>query len=205
VGFDSSSPLLRKFDLDVRAKSRIGILGVNGSGKTTLLRTLVGDLLALGGEVYQQPRALVGFFNQHQTDGLPSDATALEALCESNPACTEVEVRAHLGSFGLGRLAVQPIRCLSGGERSRVALARATLRPPHVLILDEPTNHLDLQTVEALAKQLKEFEGSIVITSHDRRLLRDVCTDFYAVQGQQLVRLSLDPDLPWMNYMSINR
>jgi len=192
IGYDKATPLVQKFDLDIRAKSRIGILGVNGSGKTTLLRTLVQELPCLGGDVYQQPRVVVGFFSQHQADSLPGSATALEALCERHPLLTEGEVRSHLGSFGLGRLAVSPIRCLSGGERSRVALAAATLRPPHVLVLDEPTNHLDLQTVEALGSALKEFEGSVVVTSHDRRLLREVCDDFFAVQKKQLVKQTLD-------------
>ena len=192
VGYDKSVPLVKKFDLDIRAQSRIGILGVNGSGKTTLLRTLVGELACLGGEVYQQPRVVVGFFNQHQADDLPNNVTPLESLCESHPNLKEHEVRAHLGSFGLGRLAVQPIRCLSGGERSRVALAAATLRAPHVLVLDEPTNHLDLQTVEALGEALKEFEGSVVVTSHDRRLLREVCQDFYSVRDRQLVKVTLE-------------
>lgn len=190
VGYTAGKALVRKFDLDVRAKSRIAILGVNGTGKTTLLRSLAGELPALAGEVYQQPRAIVGFFCQHQADGLPADLSALEALREVQPSATEAELRSHLGSFGLGRLALQPISCLSGGERSRVALARVTLRPPHVLLLDEPTNHLDLPTVEALGKALQDFEGSLVITSHDRRLLRDVCTDFYAMQGNKLVKLS---------------
>ncbi|CAK9088465.1 unnamed protein product [Durusdinium trenchii] len=192
VGYDKTAPLVRKFDLDVRAQSRIGILGVNGSGKTTLLRTLVNQLPVLAGEVYQQPRVVVGFFDQHQADDLPVDATPLAALCERQPNLKEQEVRAHLGSFGLGRLAVQPIRCLSGGERSRVALAAATLRAPHMLVLDEPTNHLDLQTVEALGAALKDFEGSVVVTSHDRRLLREVCSDFYAVKDRQLQRTSLE-------------
>eukprot|EP00435_Cladocopium_sp_Y103_P004315 s2379_g1.t1 len=192
VGYDKSAPLIKKFDLDIRAQSRIGILGVNGSGKTTLLRTLVGELACLSGEVYQQPRVVVGFFNQHQADDLPNDATPLESLCESHPTLKDHEVRAHLGSFGLGRLAVQPIKSLSGGERSRVALAAATLRAPHVLVLDEPTNHLDLQTVEALGDALKEFEGSVVVTSHDRRLLREVCQDFYSVKDKQLVKVTLE-------------
>ena len=192
VGYDISTPLVKRFDLDIRARARIGILGVNGSGKTTLLRTLVGQITSLKGEVYQQPRVVVGFFDQHQADDLPRDATPLQSLCEGCPNLKEQDVRAHLGSFGLGRLAIQPIGCLSGGERSRVALAAATLRAPHVLVLDEPTNHLDLQTVEALEEALKTFEGSVVVTSHDRRLLREVCQDFYSVKGQRLVKESLD-------------
>eukprot|EP00913_Durusdinium_trenchii_P006731 g6327.t1 len=125
VGYDKTAPLVRKFDLD-----------------TTLLRTLVNQLPVLAGEVYQQPRVVVGFFDQHQADDLPVDATPLAALCERQPNLKEQEVRAHLGSFGLGRLAVQPIRCLSGGERSRVALAAATLRAPHVLVrMPGPTRH----------------------------------------------------------------
>ena len=133
--------LVKRFDLDVRAQSRIGILGVNGSGKTTLLRTLVGQLPALAGEVYRQPRAVVGFFDQHQAEDLPVDATALEALAQRHPERKEHELRAHLGAFGLGKLALQPVRSLSGGERSRVALAAATLQAPHVLVTWSRSSH----------------------------------------------------------------
>jgi len=182
-------PLIRAFDLDIRAKARIALLGVNGSGKTTLLRTLAEELPAAAGEVYRQPRVVVGFFNQHQAEALPTDATPVEALLERCPGHTEPDVRAHLGSFGMGRQAVQPIGTLSGGEKCRVALAAITLRAPHLLLLDEPTNHLDLPTVEALGRALRDFEGSVVLCSHDRRLLQEVCSDFYAVQARKLVRL----------------
>mmetsp|Transcript_69537 Transcript_69537/g.166727 ORF Transcript_69537/g.166727 Transcript_69537/m.166727 type:complete len:821 (-) Transcript_69537:369-2831(-) len=189
VGYDAKQPLIRKFDLDIRSGSRVAILGVNGSGKTTLLRTLAQDLAPLSGEVYQQPRVVVGFFNQHQTDALPQSQTPLEVLQERFPELAESEVRSHLGSFGIGRQAVQPVHSLSGGEKCRVALAAITLRPPHVLLLDEPTNHLDLPTVEALGRALKDFDGAVLISSHDRRLLREVCTDYFAVQGRQLAKL----------------
>lgn len=192
IGFDKRQPLIKEFDLDIRTNSRLGLLGINGSGKTTLLRALAKELPPLQGEVYQQPRLVVGFFNQHQADGLPLDITAVQDLRERFPEATERDIRGHLGSFGLGRQAVQPIRTLSGGEKCRVALAAITFRPPHILLLDEPTNHLDLQTVEALGKALAEFEGGVVVASHDRRLLQEVCSDFFAVQGKQLQKTSLD-------------
>lgn len=87
---------------------------------------------------------------------------------------------------------MQPIRTLSGGEKVRVALGAMTFRPPHILLLDEPTNHLDLQTVEALSKALSDFEGGVVVASHDRRLLKEVCTDFLAVRDRQLQKTSLE-------------
>jgi len=192
VGYEQSTPLIKKFDLDIRMTSRIGLLGVNGSGKTTLLRTLTKDLAPLKGEVYQQPRVIIGFFNQHQADALPLGATGAQVLNERFPDATEAEIRSHLGSFGLSRQAVQTIGTLSGGEKCRVALAAITFRPPHLLLLDEPTNHLDLQTVEALGKALSDFEGGVVVASHDRRLLKEVCKDFYAVQGKQLQKISLE-------------
>merc|ERR1712087_243060 len=102
----------------------------------------------------------------------------------------ESEVWAHLGNFGVGRLALQPIGTLSGGEKCRVALAANTLRPPHVLLLDEPTNHLDLATVQALCGALQSFEGSVVITSHDRHLLREACSEFYALRRGELAKLN---------------
>jgi len=189
VGYDKADALVKKFDLDVRARARIALLGVNGSGKTTLLRTLARELEPLRGEVYSQPKVVVGFFNQHQADDLPYDQCALDVLLERHPGLEEAEVRAHLGNFGMGRLALQPIGTLSGGERCRVALAAITLRPPHVLLLDEPTNHLDLATVQALCSALESFEGSVVVTSHDRHLLRQVCTDFYVLRERKLAKV----------------
>eukprot|EP00927_Polykrikos_kofoidii_P022934 TRINITY_DN2126_c0_g1_i1.p1 TRINITY_DN2126_c0_g1~~TRINITY_DN2126_c0_g1_i1.p1 ORF type:complete len:830 (+),score=155.08 TRINITY_DN2126_c0_g1_i1:374-2491(+) len=191
VGYQAESPLIKKFDLDIRMNSRVGILGVNGSGKTTMLLTLAKELAPLKGEVYQQPRVVVGFFNQNQADALPLDATPLEVLRGRFSEASEAVVRGHLGSFGLGRQAVQPIGTLSGGEKCRAALAAMTFRPPHILLLDEPTNHLDLQTVEALGKALQTFEGGVVIASHDRRLLSEVCDDLYAVQDRRLQKTSL--------------
>jgi len=93
----------------------------------------------------------------------------------------------------MGRRAAQPIGTLSGGEKVRIALAAITYRPPHILLLDEPTNHLDLRTVEALGKALQEFEGGLVIASHDRRLLKEVCRDFYGIQNKRLQKTAL-PD-----------
>mmetsp|Transcript_106003 Transcript_106003/g.167374 ORF Transcript_106003/g.167374 Transcript_106003/m.167374 type:complete len:807 (+) Transcript_106003:77-2497(+) len=191
VGYESGKPLINKFDLDIRMGSRIGLLGVNGSGKTTLLRTLLKELNPLKGEVYLQPRVVISFFNQHQADALPLSMTAVESLRERFPETTEAEVRSHLGAFGVGRQAVQSIGSLSGGEKNRVALAAITFRPPHILVLDEPTNHLDLQTVEALGKALQEFPGGLVIASHDRRLLKEVCKEFYGIQGKRLQKTDL--------------
>lgn len=193
VGYKQSEALVQKFDLDVRAKARVALLGVNGSGKTTLLRTLAQELEPLCGEVYRQPKVVVGFFNQHQAEDLPYERSALEVLLERHEGAREADVRAHLGNFGVGRLALQPIGTLSGGEKCRVALAAITLRPPHVLLLDEPTNHLDIATIQALCSALHSFEGSVIITSHDRHLLREVCTDFYMLRNRQLAKIrSLD-------------
>jgi len=192
VGYEASAPLIKKFDLDIRMTSRIGLLGVNGSGKTTLLRTLTKELAPLNGDVYQQPRVVVGFFNQHQADALPLGVCGMQVMVERFPDSDEGEIRSHLGSFGLSRQAVQPIGTLSGGEKCRVALAAITFRPPHILVLDEPTNHLDLQTVEALGKALIDFEGGVVVASHDRRLLKEICKEFYAVQGGKLQKTGLE-------------
>lgn len=192
VGYEASTVLIKTFDLDIRMNSRIGLLGVNGSGKTTLLRTLTKELMPLKGEVYQQPRVIVGFFNQHQADSLPLGICGVQVMMERFPEADQGEIRSHLGSFGLSRQAVQPIGTLSGGEKCRVALAAITFRPPHILLLDEPTNHLDLQTVEALGKALTEFEGGVVVASHDRRLLKEICHEYHAVQDKQLKKTSLE-------------
>lgn len=170
--------LSKPFDLPLGLDSRVAILGHNGSGKTTLLRTFARDHPPLAGEVYIHPSLNVGFFSQHQAQALPVDKTALEVLTAFGEGVRELEAEEHLASFGLdSRHARQLIGTLSGGEKSRLALAQITIKQPHVLLLDEPSNHLDLLTVVALSEALKAFKGGLLLVSHDRRLIKEVCPD----------------------------
>lgn len=176
--------LISALDLDVQRGCGIALLGLNGCGKTTLLSTIAKQLAPVSGEVFHDPRCIVAYFSQHQADALPLEDSALEHIQASCPGLTESTARGHLASFGLrGTKVLQRIGTLSGGEKTRVALAAITAKAPHVLLLDEPTNHLDLLTVEALSGALKEFEGALVVVSHDRRLLQEVCREHYVVDG----------------------
>eukprot|EP00746_Dinoflagellata_sp_MGD_P147520 gnl/MRDRNA2_/MRDRNA2_79855_c0_seq1.p1 gnl/MRDRNA2_/MRDRNA2_79855_c0~~gnl/MRDRNA2_/MRDRNA2_79855_c0_seq1.p1 ORF type:complete len:785 (+),score=171.95 gnl/MRDRNA2_/MRDRNA2_79855_c0_seq1:88-2442(+) len=190
-GYDKKQPFSQAFDLDVNLKSRIAFLGINGSGKTTLLRTIAKDLEPLAGEVYVYPRLSVAYFSQHVADSMPLNKTPCQALKERFPDAAEHEIRARLGSFGIRQQAVVPLGSLSGGGKTRCSLAAITFKAPHILLLDEPTNHLDLNTVEALANAIKNFEGGVVLVSHDRRLIESMEMECYMLNDRKLVKSSL--------------
>jgi ATPase subunit of ABC transporter with duplicated ATPase domains len=190
-GYDKKKPFSQAFDLDVNLKSRIAFLGINGSGKTTLLRTIAKDLEPLAGEVYVYPRLSVAYFSQHVADSMPLNKTPCQALKERFPDAAEHQIRAVLGSFGIRQQAMVPLGNLSGGEKTRCSLAAITFKPPHILLLDEPTNHLDLNTVEALATAIKNFEGGVVLVSHDRRLIESMEMECYMLNDRKLVKCSL--------------
>mmetsp|Transcript_20753 Transcript_20753/g.55641 ORF Transcript_20753/g.55641 Transcript_20753/m.55641 type:complete len:935 (-) Transcript_20753:192-2996(-) len=189
--FGHDRPLSQSFDLDLDLTSRIALLGLNGSGKSTMLRTLAQELEPLHGDVYLHGRLSVAYFSQHVADTLPLDKTPVENLQALFPEATVLQLRAHLGNFGLRRQAMVEMRSLSGGEKSRCALAAMTYRPPHILLLDEPTNHLDLKAVEALSAALNAFQGGIFLVSHDRRLIESLDMDCYRLQEQRFEKCTL--------------
>ena len=162
--------------LSLSPGNRIGLLGPNGAGKSTLIKLLAGMLPLLEGR-YDSARDLkIGYFAQHQVDQLHLDHTPLEHLLQLDPAVREQEARDYLGGFGFaGDQALMPVGPFSGGEKSRLALALLVYQRPNLLLLDEPTNHLDLEMRQALALALQDFEGAMVLVSHDRHLLRVTC------------------------------
>jgi ATP-binding cassette subfamily F protein 3 len=165
--------VLTNVDLTLRSGERIGLLGVNGAGKTTLVRTIAGTLAPLGGDITLNKGLEVGYFAQHQLEMLRDDESPLWHLRRLAPKTREQELRNYLGSFNFpGDMANDPVGNFSGGERARLALALIVWQRPNLLLLDEPTNHLDLETREALAVALAQFEGTLVLVSHDRHLLR---------------------------------
>ncbi len=177
--------------LTLRPGQRVGVLGANGQGKTTLVRTLAGDLPALSGETVPGRGLAVGYFAQHEIERLRGGDTPLEALtrlARSIGAPTrESELRAFLGRFDFsGDMAVSPIAPFSGGEKARLALALIVFQRPNLLVLDEPTNHLDLQMREALSLALAGFEGTLVLVSHDRHLLRSTVDELVLVADGQM-------------------
>ena len=168
--------------LTLRSQERIGLLGVNGAGKSTLMKTLAGALVPLAGTVRLNKGLAVGYFAQHQVEMLREDESALRQLARLAPQAREQDLRNFLGGFNFsGDMATEPITGFSGGERARLALALIVWQRPNLLLLDEPTNHLDLETREALSVALAQFEGTLVLVSHDRHLLRAATEQFLIV------------------------
>jgi ATP-binding cassette, subfamily F, member 3 len=180
------TPIVQHIDRSVLAGQRIGILGANGQGKSTLVKTIAHALPALGGTVTEGKGLAIGYFAQQEMDLLAADDTPLQRMVrlarEVSPQAREQELRNFLGQFRFeGDMVHQTVGTLSGGERARLVLATIVWQRPNLLLLDEPTNHLDLATREALSIALNEFEGTVMLVSHDRALLREVCDEFWLV------------------------
>jgi ATP-binding cassette, subfamily F, member 3 len=169
--------VLQGVNLSLQSEQRIGLLGVNGAGKSTFIKTIAGVLPLLGGSAIFNKGLSIGYFAQHQVEMLRDDQSPLWHLqqlsARSSSNVREQELRNYLGGFNFpGDMATGPIEHFSGGEKARLALALIVWQRPNLLLLDEPTNHLDLDTREALAVALAQFEGTLVLVSHDRHLLR---------------------------------
>ncbi len=183
------APVLQQVSFLLRRGERLAVVGRNGAGKSTLLRTIAGVLPALAGVVRFGSGVVPGYYDQEQAD-LPSDATVLEVLAEARPDWTPAEGRAWAGRFGFpGEAAEAVCGSLSGGERSRLALARLIAGEPNLLLLDEPTNHLDLATCEVLEEALLDYPGALLLVSHDRRLVERVATDVLLLDGGRATRV----------------
>jgi len=174
--YTTGNPIVQKVDLDVQLDSRIGIVGPNGAGKTTVLKLLMGKLAPSTGLISQNPRLRIGFFAQHHVDALDLGTSAVGFCAKMFPGKTDEEYRRHLGAFGItGTTGLQKMELLSGGQKSRVAFALLSLQRPHILVLDEPSNHLDVEAMDALSMALNEFEGGVLMVSHDVTMLKTVC------------------------------
>ncbi len=178
--------IVRHVDRTVLAGQRIGILGANGQGKSTLVKTIARTQPALGGTITEGKGLSIGYFAQQEMDLLSADDTPMQRMVrlarEVSPQAREQELRNFLGQFRFeGDMVNQRVGTLSGGERARLVMATIVWQRPNLLLLDEPTNHLDLNTREALSIALNEFEGTVMLVSHDRALLREVCDEFWLV------------------------
>ena len=188
---DGEKIIVRGIDRSVLAGQRIGILGANGQGKSTLVKTVARMQRSLGGRITEGKGLSIGYFAQQEMDVLRPDEGPLAHMVrlakEVSPQAREQELRDFLGQFRfVGDMVGQPVGSLSGGEKARLVLAMLVWQRPNLLLLDEPTNHLDLQTREALSMALNEFGGTVMLVSHDRALLREVCDEFWLVAGGKL-------------------
>jgi ATP-binding cassette subfamily F protein 3 len=174
--------VLSNVKLSLQSEQRIGLLGVNGAGKSTLIKTIAGVQPVLSGSAVFNKGLQIGYFAQHQVEMLRDDQSPLWHLRKLAPQAREQDLRNYLGSFNFpGEMATDPVEHFSGGEKARLALALIVWQKPNLLLLDEPTNHLDLDTREALAVALAQFEGTLVLVSHDRHLLRATTDQFLIV------------------------
>ncbi|CAG9235610.1 ABC transporter ATP-binding protein YheS [Paraburkholderia sabiae] len=188
-------PIVERVALSIQNGQRIGLLGANGQGKSTLIKTLAGTLQALGGHVRQGKGLQIGYFAQHQLETLRPDDSPLQHLARLAPDTREQELRDFLGSFNFsGDMATAAIAPFSGGEKARLALALIIWQKPNLLLLDEPTNHLDLETRHALTMALAQFEGTLILVSHDRHLLRATTDQFMLVAKHRLEPFDGDLD-----------
>ena len=193
--------ILEHLQLTLQPGARLGLLGANGAGKSTLVKAIAGELAPLAGRRVEGHGLVIGYFAQHQLEQLRSDESPLAHLARAEPATRELELRTYLGHFDFrGEMADAPVGRFSGGERSRLALAMLVRRRPNLLLLDEPTNHLDLEMRHALTRALAEYEGSLVVVSHDRALLRTVCDGFLLVADGRATEFDGDVDdyLAWL-------
>jgi ATP-binding cassette, subfamily F, member 3 len=204
-GWGGGSPkiILRNVSRSVMAGQRIGILGANGQGKSTLVKTIARDIPALGGTITEGKGLNIGYFAQQELDVLrPLDTPlehmfrlAREAGPNSGESSREQDLRNFLGTFNFsGDMVKQAVGTMSGGEKARLVLAMMVWQRPNLLLLDEPTNHLDLATREALSMALNEFEGTVMLVSHDRALLRAVCDEFWLVGRGEIAPFDGDLD-----------
>ncbi len=186
IGY-SETPLLHNANIQVTPDTRLGLLGMNGAGKSTLIKALVGELGILSGSYRVSDTLKLGYFNQHQMDALDAAATPMQMLRRLAGKTSDAELRSFLGSFDFrGDRIDTASELFSGGERARLTLALIVWQRPNVLVLDEPTNHLDLQMRQALTLALQGFKGAVVLVSHDRELIANVCDELFLVHDGQI-------------------
>ncbi len=174
--------ILSDVALTIRPKERLGLLGRNGAGKSTLIKLLAGELKQMAGKRVEGKDLNIGYFAQHQLEQLRANESPLQHMMRQDPQTREQQLLNYLGGFDFrGEMARSPCENFSGGEKSRLALAMLIWTRPNLLLLDEPTNHLDLEMRHALTLALQDYEGGVVIVSHDRAMLRATCDQFILV------------------------
>jgi len=177
IGYEPGKPVLQNLDLRIDHDDRIALLGANGNGKSTFAKLLCDRLQVTSGNKFASKKMRIAYFAQHQLDELNMGETPYEHFRELKPDATQAQARAIAGSYGFGAdKADTKVEKLSGGEKARLLFAIATFHKPHIIILDEPTNHLDVDSREALVMAINEYDGAIILISHDRHLV-ETCAD----------------------------
>lgn len=194
AGYDQTI-IIQQANLNLSPGDRVGLLGPNGAGKSTLIKLLAEELTPSSGDRVTAQELKIGYFAQHQLDQLQPEHTPLEHLSQLDPKATEQSLRNYIGGFGFsGERAESPVAPFSGGEKARLVLALLVYQRPNLLLLDEPTNHLDLEMRHALSQALQEFEGAMVLVSHDRHLLRTTCDQLLLVNDGKVDEFKGDLD-----------
>ncbi len=179
--------IIKQINFSLMAGERIGLLGVNGAGKSTFIKAMCGELPPQSGVVERASSLNIGYFAQHQIDYLPIEISPLALFKELPNSKSEKELLTYLGGFGFNRdQSLSPIKQFSGGEKARVALALIIWQRPNLLLLDEPTNHLDLDMRQALSFALQNYEGALILVSHDRYLLRTLVDELFLIEEGKL-------------------
>ena len=190
-GYDPARPLFRGVNFGVDTDSRIALVGPNGAGKSTLVKLILGELQAQEGHVARNAKLRTACFTQHHVTQLDLSVSPLDYFLRLFPGNKPEVVRAHLSAFGLPQdLAGQRIGTLSGGQKSRVAFALCSWKKPHVLVLDEPTNHLDIDTIDALIVALANFQGGVLLVSHDQHFIESVADEIWVVGEGRVAKFS---------------
>lgn len=195
VGYTPGEPVLSDLNLRIDHDDRIALLGQNGNGKSTFAKLLAGKINLDGGELRAHKQLKVGYFAQHQLDELGEGRTPYDYIAELLPDATEAQKRARLGSFGFG-IEKADTKCsrLSGGEKARLLLMLTAFHGPHIILLDEPTNHLDVDSREMLIQALNEYEGAVILISHDRHLIDASVDRLWVVEGGTIQTYDKDMD-----------
>lgn len=187
VGYEAHKPILKRLGMRIDGEDRIALLGANGNGKSTFAKLIAGRLEPQSGDLRHSGKLKVGYFAQHQVDEFDLEATAFEHVIRKSPSLSPTAARGYLGRFGLsGQKADVKVRNLSGGEKARLNLTLICLDKPNILILDEPTNHLDMDSRQALMIALNDFEGAVILITHDWDLLSGTMDRLWLVAHQKV-------------------
>ena len=194
VGYDGKA-VLRKIDIRLDQDDRIALLGANGEGKSTLSKLIAARLAPLEGDIRKSGKLRIGFFAQHQLDELVPGETPFQHMARLRPDELPTKLRGRLGAAGIGADIVEnPVERLSGGQKARLLMAMAAIDAPHILILDEPTNHLDIESREALVHALNDYQGAVILVSHDPHLVETVADILWIVRDGAVVPFDGDMD-----------